>query len=86
MEKKIWVGVMLGLEGSGMVVRAASTMKGLCELVGVSYSTAKSKKADSFVVLGGIDGSKRYWNISSTELRKVRGRKGGNPGNLVRRG
>ena len=71
---KIWVGyVDMSVRKE---VKTATTLKGLCELIGVSYSTAKSKKVDGgFILISGKDlGELLVWEVREVELVKVSGR------------
>jgi len=75
---KIWVGIS-GV--TGYEVHASTNLKGLCELTGVSYGTAKSRRGDGgFMVVSGKDlGELRSWWFAEVDLVKIggRGSKGG---------
>lgn len=69
---KIWIGVRFRI--SDVEVHAATTLKGLCDLTEVSYSTAKAKKGlGCFLIFGGKD-TMRGWTFMEVELVKVSGR------------
>jgi hypothetical protein len=72
---KIWVGFR-GLGVTGMDVRAATTLSGLCGLTGVSYNTAKGKRDRGRFTIGkdGIGDSLEIWYFSEVDLVKVGGR------------
>lgn len=69
---KIWVGV------SGVVsfeIKAATTLKGLCDLTGVSYSTAKSKRGlGRFMIVSGTMLDMVTWVFERVDLVKISGR------------
>lgn len=58
-------------------VKAATTLKGLCDLTGMSYSTAKAKSGKTpgyFLMIGGKGDDKIGWRFMEAELVKVSGR------------
>lgn len=75
--RKIWVGVRLGMGGFSMGGMELSTsLKRLCGAVGASYSTAKKRatgESGEFEVRGE-DGS--FWLICRKEVIQVEGRGG----------
>ena len=72
--RKVWVGVS-GI--TGFDVKVASTLRGLSDSIGASYSTMKGKgaKAEMFTVVVGKELEARSWFCVRVAVRKV-GRKG----------
>jgi hypothetical protein len=77
---KIWIGFR-GMGVTGMDVKAATTLKGLCDLTGVSYNTAKVKRERGRFTIGkdGVGDSLEIWFFAEVDLVKIvgRGSKGG---------
>lgn len=72
--KRVWVGVSQGVIGD-LRVEVASTLKGLCDMTGVSYGTAVGKKVDGgFLIVGGNLDTLRSWWFVEKVVRKVVGR------------
>ena len=72
--KRVWVGVSQGVIGD-LRVEVASTLKGLCDMTGVSYGTAVGKKVDGgFLIVGGNLETLRSWWFVERVVRKVVGR------------
>ncbi len=82
---KIWIGFR-GLGITGMDVKAATTLKGLCDLTGVSYNTAKGKRDRVRFTIGkdGIGDSLEIWFFVEVDLVKIVGR-GSKKGTVVGR-
>lgn len=71
---RVWVGVSQGVMGS-VDVRVASTLKGLCEMTGVSYGTAAGRKVEGgFLIVGGNLETLRSWWFVEKVVKKVVGR------------
>ena len=70
----VWVGVF-GY-GGDQVVEVASTVRGLSDAIGASYSTMKSKAVKGGKFMIAVEGkeSMRVWWVTRSEVRKVAGR------------
>ena len=70
----VWVGL------GGIVdldLRVATTLKGLCEVTGVSYNTAKSKSGRNPFIIATQSGIEiMSWRFYQVELVRVKGRGG----------
>ncbi len=67
----IWVGV----RADRGVVEASTSLKVLCDGIGLSYSTAVSKKSKGrFVLWAKKGGEEAMWYVQEVRLSKVSGR------------
>jgi hypothetical protein len=75
MEKRVWIGVMIGGLPGFLDGKVNTSLKGLCDEMGVSYSTAVSKRKErSFVLRGRKGDEETMWYVQETRLRKIKGR------------
>lgn len=55
-------------------LECATTLKGLCELTGANYNTAKTREGDQFKMSVGAGVTEVAWEFRRVEVKKVAGR------------